>query len=113
MSAKRAVTIFRSPASRFSLVRAPETLEDDPELRRRLGRDPAPARRSGEPRFPPSGRPHSPQNLSPGSMGAPQCGHEATSGVPQVVQNLRPSRLSLLHCEQRILPHSGGDGFAR
>src|SRR5216683_2678066 len=55
--------------------------------------------------------PHSPQKLSPSWMGAPHLGHEATRAVPQVVQNLRPSRLSLPHFEQRILPHSGCDGF--
>jgi hypothetical protein len=46
--------------------------------------------------------PHSPQNLSPGWLVAPHFGHEVVSGAPQRAQNLRPSRLSLLHCEQRI-----------
>jgi hypothetical protein len=57
--------------------------------------------------------PHSPQKLSSGWIGAPQFGQAAMRGVPQLVQNLRPSRLSLPHFEQRILPHSGCDGFVR
>jgi hypothetical protein len=32
-------------------------------------------------------------------------GQEETRGVPQLVQNLRPSRLSLPHFEQRIFPN--------
>jgi hypothetical protein len=54
---------------------------------------------------------HSPQNLSPGWIGAPHFGQEATRGVPQVVQNLRPSRLPLLNsnnkaCEEANLLRS-------
>jgi hypothetical protein len=48
--------------------------------------------------------PHSPQNFSPAAMVAPHCEQVAARGVPQLVQNLRPSRLSLPHFEQRILP---------
>jgi hypothetical protein len=57
----------------------------------------------------PNAVPHSPQKLSSGWIGAPHFGHEATRGVPQLVHNLRPSRLSRPHLEQRILPHSGCD----
>src|SRR5215472_4505679 len=61
----------------------------------------------------PNAVPHSPQKLSSGWLGAPHLGQAATSGVPQLVQNLRPARLSRPHLEQRILPHSGCVGFVR
>src|SRR5215469_5465497 len=47
--------------------------------------------------------PHSPQKRSPGWFVAPHLGQPMTSGAPQAAQNLRPSRLSLPHLEQRIL----------
>ena len=47
--------------------------------------------------------PYSPQKPSPGSFEAPHCWHLAASGAPQSAQNLRPSRLSRPHFEQRIL----------
>jgi hypothetical protein len=40
------------------------------------------------------GDPHSPQNFSPGSFGAPQLGQVAANGVPHSEQNLRPGRFS-------------------
>jgi hypothetical protein len=46
---------------------------------------------------------HSPQNLSSGWLEAPHFGQATTSGAPQLAQNLRPWRLSLLHFEQRII----------
>jgi hypothetical protein len=55
--------------------------------------------------------PHTPQNLSSGWLEAPHFGHARVSAVPQAAQNLRPSRLSLSHLEQRIFPHFGCDGF--
>ena len=51
---------------------------------------------------PSSAPPHSPQNFSPGWTGAAHFGQVTTRGAPQFVQNLRPSRLSLPHFEQRI-----------
>jgi hypothetical protein len=39
-----------------------------------------------------------------GSFEAPHSGHKRASGAAHFAQNLRPSRLSLLHCEQRIRP---------
>src|SRR5215472_1722778 len=47
--------------------------------------------------------PHSPQNFSSGSLEAPHFEQVMVSGAPQFEQNLRPSRLSLSHFEQRIL----------
>jgi hypothetical protein len=52
----------------------------------------------------PIAAPHSPQNFSSGWMGALHFGQLATRGVPQLVQNLRPSRLTLPHFEQPIFP---------
>jgi hypothetical protein len=54
--------------------------------------------------------PHSPQNLSCGWFGAPHLEQVIASGAPHTAQNLRPSRLSLLHFEQRILLYSGCAG---
>src|SRR5215472_2057869 len=47
---------------------------------------------------------HSPQKSSPGSFEAPHCGHDRASGAAHFAQNLRPSRLSALHFEQRMFP---------
>jgi hypothetical protein len=49
-----------------------------------------------------SAAPQSPQNLSPGSLRAPQEGHACCSAWPQWTQNFRPSRLSFLQLVQRI-----------
>src|SRR5712691_6782136 len=49
-----------------------------------------------------SGAPQSPQNFSPGSLGAPQRAHLAAIAAPHCAQNLRPCRLSPPHFEQRI-----------
>jgi len=51
----------------------------------------------------PIAAPHSPHNLSPGWTPAPHFGQHTTRGLPQFVQNLPPSRLSLPHFEQRML----------
>src|SRR5215471_15486973 len=48
--------------------------------------------------------PHSPQKSSPGSLDAPHFGQRRASGPPHFAQNLRPTRLSRPHLEQRILP---------
>jgi hypothetical protein len=50
----------------------------------------------------PSGAAHSPQKSSSGSFEALQRGHKRASGAAHFPQNLRPSRLSLPHFEQRM-----------
>jgi len=46
--------------------------------------------------------PHSPQNRSPGSAGAPHEGHAGASPEPHAEQNLRPSRFSVPQAGQRM-----------
>jgi hypothetical protein len=46
--------------------------------------------------------PHPPQNFSLASLEAPHCGQPRAIGAPHSEQNLRPSRFSPLHFEQRI-----------
>ena len=56
--------------------------------------------------------PHSPQNLSSRWFAAPHLEQVMASGAPHAAQNLRPSRLRLLHFEQRILPYSDREGLS-
>src|SRR5206468_1654218 len=43
---------------------------------------------------PRSGVPHSPQNLTPGSLGEPQDGQATASGLPHSPQNFRPGEFT-------------------
>jgi hypothetical protein len=93
MSANSAVTVLRSPSiTSVAGIASLNWTDVDCALDGARGADA------------PIAAPHSPQNLSFGSIGAPHFGQVATRDVPQLVQNLRPSRLSLPHFEQRIIP---------
>src|SRR5215472_9815807 len=60
-----------------------------------------------------SAAPQSPQKGLPGGLSAPHWVQRLASGAPQSPQNFLPTGFSLRQFEQRILPHSGCDGFVR
>jgi len=98
MSANSALIVLRSPSASSALETVPNHLD------RFSGAGDGAA---GE-----STTPHSPQNFSSGSFGAPQRPQLVTIGAPHSAQNLRFSRLSRPQLEHRIgstqkrdLPH--------
>ena len=92
--ANSAVTVLRSPLSAASACSVGMRLSDALAAGDRAEAGCASAATSPAPQ--------SPQNLSPGSAGAPQEGQTSFSGWPHWTQNFRPSRLSLPQLEQRI-----------
>src|ERR1700730_7396992 len=87
MSANRAVTIFRSPASRLTVTCALVVLDANEERERCLpGLKVLSERRGRRLRFPRSERPHSPQHLKPVGLSALQFEQRFLSAPPQLPQ---------------------------
>jgi hypothetical protein len=96
MSANSAVTVLRSPSTVVGGSVRPAASGMSGAL---------PEARVAEAVFvAESAAPQSPQKSSSASLSALHLGHTVPSFEPQLLQNLRPSRLSLPHFEQRIFP---------
>src|SRR6516165_11588299 len=95
MSAKRAVTVLRSP-SRFSGAASSVRLI---RVWSNFFRETVAAGA-------PSAAPHWPQNFAPGAFSKPHEAHGVLNGAPHSLQNFNPSGFSVLHFAQSISPLS-------